>query len=72
MNCLGEYRRESVLTFVAAKLEQFERLGAMIGEAAMDHTLSVGARICELEVLKAQIEHNITVLQKTDRRKRRK
>ncbi len=66
--CLQETVNSSA--FVARKLARFDLIGSMIGEATFDHTLSLEARLCELEVLEAQIKHNLKVLRKSRKRKK--
>jgi len=68
--CLGEYN--PLTTVVARKIAKFDLISEMIGEVAFDQTLSTRARISELEVLAALIEHNLTVLGRTEKRRRKK
>ena len=44
----------------------------MIDKASFDHLLSTEARICELEIILAQVECNLKTLNKSRKRKRRK
>ena len=71
---LGEYRPEKVLTSVsvARKLATFDMIVEMIDKASFDHLLSTEARICELEIILAQVECNLKTLNKSRKRKRRK
>ena len=66
---LGTYNPTSALnsSFVARKLAE-----TLIEEIALDQATPVQTRMDELEVLKAQIEHNLAVLGKTEKRRRKK
>jgi len=74
VNCLGEYKSETVLSSpsVARKLATFDMIVEMIDKASFDHLLSTEARICELEIILAQVECNLKTLNKSRRRKRKK
>ena len=74
MNFLGEYKSEAVLNSpsVARKLATFDMIVEMIDKASFDHLLSTEARICELEIILAQVECNLKTLNKSRKRKRRK
>jgi len=52
VNCLGEYRTEKVLAFVAKQYEAFEQLNSRIGQMALDPFTPVGHRVVTLTLLR--------------------